>query len=219
MRTEIFKVYVGPDGIVWIAQYKPIAHDVDGSSAAAFDDIATIAADLRVKATITDYDGDSSSAVSDVALRIEFQDDGPTATAEASQNVPEGGAPITGTLDFVAGADGASVTHINGTPLNFGGDGFSQSIAIAHGAIKVKADGSYVFTPQADDVYLTGGPVSGTYHGQGRRRRHATAGFSFTVLDDVDPTVVTLDDVAVVEGTARRPITASVNNLPQSASR
>ena len=56
--TEIFKVYVAPDGVVWIAQYEPIAHDVDGTSAAAVDDIATIAADLRVKAMITDYDGD-----------------------------------------------------------------------------------------------------------------------------------------------------------------
>ena len=37
---------------------------------------------------------------------------------EASQNVAEG-ATVTGTLDFVQGADGASVTHIGGIPLVF----------------------------------------------------------------------------------------------------
>ena len=37
---------------------------------------------------------------------------------EASQNVAEG-ATVTGTLDFVQGADGATVTHIGGTALVF----------------------------------------------------------------------------------------------------
>ena len=96
--TEIFKVYVGPDGVVWIAQYKPIAHDVDGASAAAFDDIATIAADLRVKATITDNDGDSITAVSDVALSIEFQDDGPTALDDGNAVTARTVAPMTGNV-------------------------------------------------------------------------------------------------------------------------
>ena len=38
------------------------------------------------------------------------------------------------------------MTHINGTALVFGGDGYSQAIDIGAGSIKVKADGSYSFT-------------------------------------------------------------------------
>ena len=46
--------------------------------------------------TITDADGSSATGT----LTITFDDDAPTATAEASQNVAEG-ATVTGTLDFV----------------------------------------------------------------------------------------------------------------------
>ena len=64
--------------------------------------------------SITDADGSTAPGT----LTITFDDDAPTATAEAPQNVAEG-ATVTGTLDFVPGADGASVTHINGTALVF----------------------------------------------------------------------------------------------------
>ena len=48
----------------------------------------------------------------------------------ATQNVNEG-ATVTGTLAFVQGADGASVTHIGGIPLVFNpGRNFSQPIDI-----------------------------------------------------------------------------------------
>ena len=62
--------------------------------------------------TITDADGSSANGT----LTVTFDDDAPTATAQASQNVDEG-ATVTGTLAFVPGADGATVTHINGTAL------------------------------------------------------------------------------------------------------
>ena len=65
------------------------------------------------------------------------------------------------TLDFVPGADGATVTHIDGTALVFGGDGYSQAIDIGAGSIKVKADGTYSFTADAGD---------GARCGSGRRR-------------------------------------------------
>ena len=90
-------------------------------------------------------------------LKISVLDDGPAAAAEASQDVPEG-ATVTGTLDFAGGADGATVTHIDGTLLVFGTDGFSQAIDIGAGSIKVKADGSYSFTADA----VTTSPVAPT---------------------------------------------------------
>ena len=105
-------------------------------------------------------------------MAINVDDDAPTATAEASQNVAEG-ATVTGTLDFVPGADGATVTHINGTALVFNpaDSNYSQAIDIGAGSIKVKADGSYSFT--ADNPVIEPGAADvGDVHGDGRRRRH-----------------------------------------------
>ena len=104
-------------------------------------------------------------------LTITFDDDAPTATDEASQNVAEG-ATVTGTLDFVAGADGATVTQINGTALVFNpaDADYSQAIDIGDGSIKVKADGTYSFT--ADPSVIGAGSASGDLHGDGRRWRH-----------------------------------------------
>ncbi|WP_210325078.1 Ig-like domain-containing protein, partial [Mesorhizobium silamurunense] len=106
--------------------------------------------------TLTDLDGQSDNGT----LSVKIVDDVPTASTEASQNIAEG-ATITGTLDFVAGADGATVTHIDGTLLVFGQDGYSQAIDIGDGFIKVKADGSYSFT--ADNPVIGTGAASATY--------------------------------------------------------
>ena len=66
--------------------------------------------------SITDADGSLDHRHADRDLRRRCAD----GDGEASQNVAEG-ATVTGTLDFVQGADGASVTHIGGMPLVFGG--------------------------------------------------------------------------------------------------
>ena len=55
---------------------------------------------------VTDSTGDSVEG----SFGINVDDDTPTATNEASQNVAEG-ATVTGLLDFVQGADGATVTR------------------------------------------------------------------------------------------------------------
>ena len=88
--------------------------------------------------SITDADGSTVNGT----LTVTFDDDAPTATAEASQNVAEG-ATVTGTLDFAGGADGATVTHIGATALVFNpaDADYSQAIDIGAGFIKVKADG------------------------------------------------------------------------------
>ena len=94
----------------------------------------------------TDGDGDTATG----SLSIDVDDDTPTAAAEASQDVPEG-TTVTGTLDFAGGADGATVTHIDGTLLVFNpaDEDYSQAIDIGSGLIKVKADGCYSFTADA----------------------------------------------------------------------
>ncbi|MDX8522164.1 beta strand repeat-containing protein, partial [Mesorhizobium dulcispinae] len=147
--------------------------------------------------TITDADNSSTTGT----LTITFDDDAPTASTEAPQNVAEGGT-ITGTLDFVAGADGATVTHINGTLLVFGQDGYSQSIDIGDGSIKVKADGSYSFT--ADSSVAGTGAASATYTVTDGDGDTATAGISFVVTDANTPTsgsaAATVDDDGLAGG-------------------
>ena len=147
--------------------------------------------------TITDADGSSATGT----LNITFNDDAPTATAEASRKVAEG-AMVTGTFDFAAGADGATVTHVNGKPLLFGYDGYSQAIDIGDGSIRVKADGSYRFT--ADDPVIGTGAASAIFTVTDRDGDTATAGVSFVITDDNVPTggttVAAVDDDGLTGG-------------------
>ncbi|OWK21978.1 hypothetical protein AJ88_13625 [Mesorhizobium amorphae CCBAU 01583] len=71
------------------------------------------------------------------------------------------------------------MTHIDGTALIFGGDGYSQAIDIGDGSIKVKADGSYSFT--ADNPVIGTGGASATYTVTDGDGDTATAGISFAV--------------------------------------
>ncbi|MBB6412996.1 DUF5801 repeats-in-toxin domain-containing protein, partial [Mesorhizobium sangaii] len=168
--------------------------------------------------TLTDQDAQSVNGT----LSVNIVDDVPTATTEASQNVLEG-ATITGTLDFVAGADGATVTHIGATALVFGGDGYSQAIDIGDGFIKVKADGSYSFT--ANSPVIGAGAASATYTVTDGDGDKATAGISFAVTDANHPTTGTaaaaVDDDGVAGGNAASTagdIDANAGEVPLSAS-
>ena len=147
--------------------------------------------------TVTDSDGSSANA----SLDITVIDDVPAASAEPNQNVAEG-ATVTGTLDFVQGADGATVTQINGTVLVFGGDGFSQVLDIGAGSIKVKADGSYSFT--ADASVPGTGTASATYTVRDGDGDISTAPISFTITDANVPTAgqtqASVDDDALAGG-------------------
>uniref|UniRef100_UPI001C4528A5 hypothetical protein n=1 Tax=Aeromonas sp. sia0103 TaxID=2854782 RepID=UPI001C4528A5 len=80
--------------------------------------------------TYTVKDADNSTTTG--TLTITFDDDMPSATDEAAQSVAEGTTKL-GTFDFVPGADGAGVSHINGIALTFGGDGYSQVVAVGNG--------------------------------------------------------------------------------------
>ncbi|RRI03071.1 type I secretion C-terminal target domain-containing protein [Mesorhizobium tamadayense] len=167
---------------------------------------------------ITDADGSTAPGT----LTVTFNDDAPTASTEASQNVAEGGT-ITGTLDFVAGADGATVTHVDGTLLVFGQDGYSQTVDIGDGLIKVKADGSYSFT--ADAPVVGTGAASATYTVTDGDGDTATAGISFVVTDANTPTSGTasaaVDDDGLAGGnptSTTGDIDANAGEVPLSAS-
>ncbi|MES2029672.1 MAG: DUF5801 repeats-in-toxin domain-containing protein, partial [Pseudomonadota bacterium] len=163
-QTEIFKVYVDSAGYVWIAQYQAIANDLAGSSPAAFDDIATVTADLHIKATLTDFDGDSTSAVSGVALQIQFQDDGPIAVNDIDS---ANGAALTATGNVITGidiavgadanatdgnkdtvgADGAKITEVAGITTITTPDGANNfQVTGQYGTLVINANGDYTYT-------------------------------------------------------------------------
>ena len=139
---------------------------------------------------------DSDSPAVNGTLTITFDDDAPSATAEASQNVAEG-ATLNGTFDFIPGADGAGVTHIGTTALTFGGDGFSQAVALGSlGSIKVKADGTYQFT--AANPVASPQTATGTFTVTDGDGDTVQAGFSFVITDANVPlggqTAASVDD-------------------------
>jgi T1SS-143 domain-containing protein len=102
----------------------------------------------------SDVDGDVAVTA---YLDINIVDDIPSATNEPAQSVAEGSTKL-GSFDFIPGADGAGVSHINGTSLSFGVDGYSQLVDVGNGEIKVKADGSFSYT--ADASVNNSGPVT-----------------------------------------------------------
>ncbi|MBR1251493.1 VCBS domain-containing protein, partial [Bradyrhizobium sp. AUGA SZCCT0169] len=163
-QTEIFKVYVDSDGFVWIGQYQPIAHSLDGSSPATHDDIASVTAALHIKATLTDFDGDSTSVVSGVALQVQFQDDGPLAVNDVDS---ANGAVLTATGNAITGVDiavgfdanatdgnadtkgtdGAKITEVAGVTTDVSPDGsLNFQVTGQYGTLVINENGNYTYT-------------------------------------------------------------------------
>jgi T1SS-143 domain-containing protein len=138
-QTPVFKVYVDATGYVWIEQFQPIAHTEDGSTTFAYDDVAVLAADLHITATLTDRDGDSTTATSPVALHVEFQDDGPKAYANTN-TLTEDAPSVAGNVlaNDTAGADGNPTVTTVGT---FNG---------TYGNLVLLSDGTYTYTLKTD---------------------------------------------------------------------
>ncbi|HEX8027051.1 MAG TPA: DUF5801 repeats-in-toxin domain-containing protein, partial [Vicinamibacterales bacterium] len=172
-------------GVITQDQLRAITHDDPTDPDEIGNAAQTMAGNLIVlTATITDGDGDHASATADIGDSFHFEDDGPDAFNEAQQDVQEG-QTISGTFDFDPGEDGATVTHINGTVLNFDvGTGWSQWIAVDDGQIRAKADGSYEF--QAENN--ADGVTSGTFTVTDGDGDPDTANWAFNITDANSPT-------------------------------
>ena len=74
-------------------------------------DNVTLSADnlVTLTATVTDKDGDHSSATLNIGQNLNFHDDGPTLGTVQNQQTDNNPAtaPAVGTLHFTPGADGA----------------------------------------------------------------------------------------------------------------
>ncbi|WP_244488718.1 DUF5801 repeats-in-toxin domain-containing protein, partial [Bosea sp. Leaf344] len=171
--TKAFALYLDTDGTLWVAQFRAIAHDADGNTAAAYDDIASITAGLvYVTATVTDGDGDKAFAVSPAGLQINFQDDGPAAVNDLdlvsnASNLASGNVitdlAVSDDVDGDAGADrvgtdGATVSQLSAGQISVSGFDPQGNLVVttANGSLSMKADGSYVYTRSGT------GPISAT---------------------------------------------------------
>ncbi|MES0885241.1 DUF5801 repeats-in-toxin domain-containing protein, partial [Roseibium sp. SCP14] len=160
---------------------------------------------LVIHQTVTDSDGDEATASIDLGNNVfKVQDDGPTASDEALQNVAEG-AILAGTFDFTEGADGATLTAIDGSPVSFNPDGWSNWLDLGEGDLRVKADGTYEF--RADPVVANpAAPISGTFTITDSDGDTAIADFTFQITDANTPTggsaTAAVDDDGLPEGNA-----------------
>ncbi|WDZ81077.1 type I secretion C-terminal target domain-containing protein (plasmid) [Ensifer adhaerens] len=145
------------------------------------DDLATLGS---VKVIASDTDGDTAEGT----INLSVSDDVPLASIEVGGNVSEG-TTISGSFDFAAGADGATLTQINGASVGAfdAVSGWSAWIDVGAGSIRVKADGSYEF--QADTPTVGASlPVNGTYTVTDGDGDTSTANFGFSVTDANKPT-------------------------------
>ncbi len=185
IRVTVTGAVAGPNpGEVVYTYATQLSQPVEHASA-GIEDLATL---TGVTFRVTDLDGDSATG----SFAVSVRDDVPTALDEAGGSVAEG-ATVSGTLDFVAGADGAAVTAIDGTTLVFGADGYSQAVtlydatdAVAVGTIVVKADGTYSFTA-ADPLNNPIGALASftVTDGDGDA---TTANITFSITDANTPT-------------------------------
>ncbi|KRA97542.1 hypothetical protein ASD83_10470 [Devosia sp. Root685] len=147
-----------------------------GATPTGFDDSVTV--------TVNGIGGTSGSDT----IVVSIIDDMPIASNEAAQNVNEG-ATVGGFFDFVQGADGATLTHINGNAVGAfdGTTGWSSWIDVGAGSIRVKDTGEYEF--RADNP--TSGAsidIDGTFTVTDSDGDSATANFAFDVKDFNVPT-------------------------------
>ena len=78
----VFTVSVNNSGVITLDQIRALQHPDDSD---ANDSVSLASANLiSLTATITDNDGDSSSAALDIGSALSFADDGPTISSDAS---------------------------------------------------------------------------------------------------------------------------------------
>ncbi|TPK51724.1 DUF5801 repeats-in-toxin domain-containing protein, partial [Mesorhizobium sp. B2-5-2] len=146
-----FTIVINGNGTLTVTQYAPLEHTVDGSSAAAHDDVLTLSGKITASVTVTDFDGDSAFGGAQIGGAIQFHDDGPLVTVVAdagavvsldeTQALSMAAAINTGTIvkgdDPDIGGTGAITSGTsNGALVNvtalFGGDGPAASTATVY---------------------------------------------------------------------------------------
>jgi T1SS-143 domain-containing protein len=163
----VFAVGISADGKLEVAQYAPVQHDNTNNHDDSTDLINSA---LKIKLTVTDYDGDVATDTVDAGDLVKFYDDGPSVESWKNDKVwvedddlpPFGidggpgddGAPSNtmGTLDHNYGTDGAGTTLLTSANLP-GGMGFTQALSDGGKTLTIKQNGVDVIrVTLADDT-------------------------------------------------------------------
>ena len=160
-----FMVVIGADGKLTVTQFEPLEHNLDGSSAAAHDDILNLLGKITASVTVTDFDGDSVGGFAQIGGSIIFKDDGPKISGQVTaltvdeddidSDFSKGTSPSDGSVidgsDSVLTSFGlaASVSGSLGASINFGADGpaegggfsFAPTAAAEMAALGVQSKG------------------------------------------------------------------------------
>jgi VCBS repeat-containing protein len=146
---------------------------------------------------VTDSDGDTAGAT----LTINVNDDGPVASAGSSVNVDEGATSASSSLASLvseAGADGATVTAVNGSDLTGTG---TVTVAGSHGSLIVDLDNG-TFEYQANDN--DAGMDVFTFTVTDGDQDTDSVDYSYTVVDANEPVAGdlsrTVDEAALATG-------------------
>ncbi|WP_240233121.1 DUF5801 repeats-in-toxin domain-containing protein [Devosia lacusdianchii] len=192
---DLFKIVLDPaTGTYTLTLLKPVMHTQgDGTEASVT---------AAISYTVGDSDADTSPAdTATGTLNLAFNDDVPSANGVTLSAI-EGQQPLTGTLSFSPGADGAAVTAINGQALTFGSGGWSQWFVGGHGSLRVQANGEYEYKVQGEEPYDSDGADNFTYTVTDRDGDTAQAIVTVNVADTIQTNVIILDNVTVSEGGA-----------------
>ncbi|MBB3240254.1 hypothetical protein FHW68_001745 [Pseudomonas sp. Tn43] len=151
-----FAIALLQDGNVAVAQYVSLTHPIAGSSAAAHDDQVNLAGLINAVVTVTDGDGDTSTDSVGIGGDINFDDDGPTVSANNTVLLDDDaltGGNSGGTDDD---ADSANASGTLGH--DFGQDGAGTVAYLTSGAptgFTYVADGTSLLVKQGTTTVLT----------------------------------------------------------------
>ncbi|MGF6705815.1 beta strand repeat-containing protein [Pseudomonas frederiksbergensis] len=214
-----FAIALLQDGNVAVAQYVSLTHPIAGSSAAAHDDQVNLAGLINAVVTVTDGDGDTSIDSVGIGGDINFDDDGPTVSANSTVLLDDdaltGGNPG-GTDDDVNAANASgTLGH------DFGQDGAGTVAYLTSGAptgFTYVADGTSLLVKQGTTTVLTLTMVAATgaysvvqnnpiAHAAGLNENNQAFTISYRVTDGDGDTAdgtlgINVDDDTPVIGTA-----------------
>ena len=107
-----FALKVDPlTGVVYLAQWQSLDHPTEapGTGSPSYDEAITFSSStLSISATVTDFDGDSTSTSLDLSGRVNFEDDGPSINIVDAPNSVDESQAINGTWTLAEGADGVT---------------------------------------------------------------------------------------------------------------
>ena len=183
--TVAFSIVINGDGTLTVTQNVALEHLIDGSTAAAHDNVS-LAGLITATVTITDADGDTASGGAQIGAAITFDDDGPSVTGvefASSVALDETSAGE----DFVSGPISATsaAAIISATTL-FGADGAAAAASVLYSLSLTGPAASGLATADGDFpitlVAVSATEIQGQFNG-------TTVAFSIVINGDGTLTV------------------------------